>query len=501
MQNLSFKLSIISLITIISLSHHRCTFIQANTSIPHSTNTRRHNNINNSNSQTSLNSPPWNKSPRIDRDGFLIQKYDRIPGEWEHEANIGGKYCNLKEKVVIRQVPGDGNCLFHSITVALALVTNSTHIDMVGSKTKEYLSCDGKVVLPNKREKENKEQIRHRFMQRKAFSSRYNSKHVKHENISKRQDENHDKFESCHDDLHHLYKHSRYLREKAVEMLSTNPRRLLFLQGNEYLRAKDLVSAAAAQYDLTGEKYCELMRKESYWGGGPEIVALCNYLRRPIHVYELSHDCEEDENDEKLIAAAALGQEDKDSDDNDPTQRTRSSRRLSERSTDDEMSETNNEDDDDNKKKLPFTQSEFKLRRMACFGSPKYDKNGPLLILSADSRFPDVPPGKQMMCGNHFMVMFPEDLINEIRERERRERKRMKRRKKSADFRGGGSIVIGDVSGELKQKRNQKKYVSSGTRRRRNRFVNRNVFADSLRSQGILGVCRSLVQWLFYSKF
>jgi hypothetical protein len=47
---------------------------------------------------------------------------------------------------------------------------------------------------------------------------------------------------------------------------------LLFLQGNEYLKARDLVQAAAAQYGLSGSEYCDLMRRDSYWGGGPEIV-------------------------------------------------------------------------------------------------------------------------------------------------------------------------------------------------------------------------------------
>ena len=49
-------------------------------------------------------------------------------------------------------------------------------------------------------------------------------------------------------------------------------RKLLFLQGNEYLKARDLVQAAAAQYGLSGSEYCDLMGRDSYWGGGPEIV-------------------------------------------------------------------------------------------------------------------------------------------------------------------------------------------------------------------------------------
>ena len=36
------------------------------------------------------------------------------------------------------------------------------------------------------------------------------------------------------------------------------------------------------------------MRKQTEWGGGPEIVVLANVLHRPIHVYEL-HDGSEPE--------------------------------------------------------------------------------------------------------------------------------------------------------------------------------------------------------------
>ena len=55
-------------------------------------------------------------------------------------------------------------------------------------------------------------------------------------------------------------------------------RKLLFLQGNEYLKARDLVQAAAAQYGLSGSEYCDLMKRDSYWGGGPEIVVGVSYF-------------------------------------------------------------------------------------------------------------------------------------------------------------------------------------------------------------------------------
>jgi hypothetical protein len=196
--------------------------------------------------------------------------------------------------VKIRQVPGDGNCLFHSLSVCLAKVENGSHF--------------------------------------------------------------------CFDNLKQLQIMSTSLRERAVDFLSSNPRRMLFLQGKEYLRAKDLVEAAASQYSVSGQEYCDTMRQNSYWGGGPEIVALCNLLQRPIHVYELTSQ-----------------------------------------------------------------DRQFRLRRMACFGSPKFDRREALHVLSADSRFPDVHPGKHLEIGNHFLAIFPQSIP------------RMKRR----TMRGGGLREVG----------------------------------------------------------
>ncbi len=130
----------------------------------------------------------------------------------------------------IRQVPGDGNCLFHSIAACLF-----------------YSENDGRHLLMD-----------------------------------------------SHERILELRERSLQLRNAAVDVLedstttslrlSKGGRRKLFLQGEEYLEARELLAAAAAQFELEGEEYCELMRKESYWGGGPEIVALCNYLQRPIHM-------------------------------------------------------------------------------------------------------------------------------------------------------------------------------------------------------------------------
>ena len=268
--------------------------------------------------EESSSTPPWNPSDQIDEEGFLKQVYSRLPGEWEGDANIGGTYSPTSRHyastfavpVSVRQVPGDGNCLFHSLSAALAYAVNGTHRSMATDQ-----------------------------------------------------------------DLLELQAYSSMLRKLAVATLEKQDQ-TLFLQGKEYLLARDLVQAAAAQYDMSGERYCQLMKRDCYWGGGPEIVALCNVLQRPIHVYELV------------------------------------------------VSNNNNQ------------TKHFSLRRMACFGSPKFDTKGePLCILSADSRFPDVTPGRHLTSGNHFLALFPS--LDPHPQKKNLHPKRKKRRKHAGGVRGG----------------------------------------------------------------
>jgi hypothetical protein len=265
--------------------------------------------------------PPWNPSPQIDDNGFLITKYHRIPGEWEKEIKIPKKdqlSLTQSSPATIRQVPGDGNCLFHSISTCYAHAVNGTHIDLRSPETMKW-----------------------------------------------------------------LYEHSTKLRQLAVDCLEERVgHKLLFLQGHEYLKARDLVETAASQYGISGKEYCNLMRKDSYWGGGPEIVSLCNVLQRPIHVYELHVP----PNDKSL-----------------PSFLSRQAHKKKSKTSGGGTIQGNNKKNVDNN-----DSARFVLRRMACFGSPKFDKNAPLHILSADSRFPDIAPGEQIASGNHFLAIFPE---------------------------------------------------------------------------------------------
>jgi len=253
------------LIVLASSGSSTSSSLPRSSSIPRSSNRRR-----------LSEQPPWNPSSKISDKGFLKGLYKRTPGDWEQDVRLRTFKTDLP--VHIRQVPGDGSCLFHSISLCQRYAENRTHWDLS-------------------------------------------------------------------DCLEELYEHSRHLRAKAVACLRQSQRRL-FLQGRESLKAHELVQAAAQQYGLTSEQYCEAMQQDSVWGGGPEIVALTSILKRPIHVYELAVD-------------------------------------------------------DIEKPKR------FVLRRMACFGSPRFDRKEPLHILSADSRFPDLQPGQQLAAGNHFLAVFP----------------------------------------------------------------------------------------------
>ena len=333
----------------------------ATSSIPRSTNTRQYSHLSStsssSTSKTNNNhnnhNPPWNKSTNINKDGFLTKYYKRIQGDWEIESNHNnnnnnndddntdndnqhnyinlGKYTKIikdvNDRVLIRQVPGDGNCLFHSITVSLGFICNSTHIDMVGSGSSSSSSSSSSISSSSSK------------------SSSSSSIRIQH---------NH----QYQHDIHHLYQHSQYLRQKAVDILSSNPRRLLFLQGNEYLRARDLVNAAAAQYNLSGEEYCDLMRKESYWGGGPEIVALCNYLKRPIHVYEL---CSISDNDDTTSSSTS-------SSENDDFERIEEDNIIMEGGNGNNNGNHKNlphhKNDNDVEKNVILTNQQFQIRRM-----------------------------------------------------------------------------------------------------------------------------------------
>lgn len=81
---------------------------------------------------------------------------------------------------------------------------------------------------------------------------------------------------------------SSNLRSQAVDILQRGIQQntTLAMQNDETIATSTLVRLAAEQYGLTPQKYLNRMRKEGVWGGGPEIVALTNGIKRNIVLLE-----------------------------------------------------------------------------------------------------------------------------------------------------------------------------------------------------------------------
>lgn len=75
------------------------------------------------------------------------------------------------------------------------------------------------------------------------------------------------------------------LRNLSIEILKSNE--TLLMENGESIAAEDLLAMVSEHYNMTGEEYCQQMYDSKTWGGGPEIVALSNHFKCPIHVYQL----------------------------------------------------------------------------------------------------------------------------------------------------------------------------------------------------------------------
>lgn len=302
----------------------------------------------------------WNASSKINSQGYLCELFRRIPGEDEGSSSSmvknvdsssssslksNNKIDNLNEPVIIRQVPGDGCCLFHAVAISLNLIQGGRHLRMNDATSLRELK------------------IMSRSLRRMAVRC----------------------LRSCNNDLRNNNKSaiSSDDDKSSISHANTNNKRYrrLFIQGCETMATNQLLNDVSIQYGITPEEYCNLMEQDSYWGGGPEIVALCNVLERPIHVYELVPTTKHHHHHHHIV---------------------------------DQKNDNYIGDDDDDVSSgggvaVPdhLLNKEFYLRRMATFGSPKYDSKTPLHILSADSRFPDVSPNSLKANGNHFMAIFP----------------------------------------------------------------------------------------------
>ena len=194
-------------------------------------------------------------------------------------------------KFFIRNVPGDGGCLFHSLAVAITYRRNKSHPKYFDKRLREL---------------------------------------------------------------------SNNLRQLSVKLLGLKNIRFC-MEGEESIVSDELLEMVAANYNMTGGEYLAGMTKPATWGGGPEIVALSNHFKRPIHVYELDT--------------------------------------------------------------VGVIRKRFQLKICARFGSPFFYANCPLFILCADGRFPNVKPGQQKPIGDHFLAIFPSEPDFWDKEQEKLQRK------------------------------------------------------------------------------
>lgn len=331
--------------------------------------------------------PPWNPSPYIDpQTGFLQGVFVRTPGIWEQEEPLRTRHT-LDAPCRIRQVPGDGNCLFHSISLCLCEAVNGTQWNLSPSTSTDTLSASsssGSSTSGGTAVSHGGGGSGNTVRTSSKTTTRTTTKHLPPPSPPV-------------PSLAELYAQSHKLRADAVACLRDKRRRFI-LQGRDRLRADDLVQAAAQQYGMTPEDYCQAMQQDCVWGGGPEIVALCNLLQRPIHVYELA-----------TAEAVHLEQQQQ--------QQSNHKNNYNEDKSMDNHPPTAASTWDENRRRSWLQQrgatgcgtTGFVLRRMACFGSPRFDRQKALHILSADSRFPDLQPGQQLPAGNHFLAVFPDE--------------------------------------------------------------------------------------------
>lgn len=177
-------------------------------------------------------------------DWFLHGSY-RILSDGCGSGEPTGKHVTTTEcvppsiPVKIRQVPGNGSCLFHSIAAGILF--------------NESASNERSMTLPADL--------------------------------------------TAHPPMSKVVDYSSTLRAQAVEVLShgfdgnestavENLETELSMQNGKTISTMTLVGTVATQYGMTPAEYLSTMRQENVWGGGPEIVALSNFIERPIVLLE-----------------------------------------------------------------------------------------------------------------------------------------------------------------------------------------------------------------------
>ena len=150
------------------------------------------------------------KAPDISSNPSIRTSVERPVSFLPSEYSVKGspiRFC-------VRQVPGDGGCLFHSLAASILYRKDRIHPDYFTSRLRDI---------------------------------------------------------------------SSELRQLSVKVLHSAKDECFIVEGEETMAASQLLERAARNYKMTSGEYLSHMVRPSTWGGGPEIVALANHFRRPIH--------------------------------------------------------------------------------------------------------------------------------------------------------------------------------------------------------------------------
>ena len=156
----------------------------------------------------------------VDERGFVKSRYQIADDDDSGAMGISGG----ESLAVVRQMPGDGSCLFYALAAGL-------------------LQSDAD------------KQSAHALGNRTSWFS--------------------------------IRQKAADLRQMAVDALADkSPGNLLTISDNDKVHSSTLLEAAAASFGMSPKDYCKSMRQASCWGGGVEMVALSNALNRQICMYE-----------------------------------------------------------------------------------------------------------------------------------------------------------------------------------------------------------------------
>lgn len=188
------------------------------------------------------------------------------------------------EYFLVRQVPGDGSCLFHAIASWLSYLASGQHLSFEYccnysdyEKVMNRSLCVSTVMNGTKP---------------LAIPATLKSVSL---NVSNTMcagiiGNSTQCIPSTEGSWPLLYELSKQLRELSVSILQAN--QTLELEDYEVLNSSQLVEAVAEHYNVTPAEYCTSMLDPQTWGGGPEIVALSNHFQCPIFVYQLGTEGE-----------------------------------------------------------------------------------------------------------------------------------------------------------------------------------------------------------------